>query len=119
MYDENEDERKGSNKVVLVNDKFTEGHVVEIKMKPTDMDPLQGFSTFAFVPGTRDHHAMAVRSVEEDCTGADELCKQRSYIMVFDILTGEVLMDEVKIDMTEKFEGIEFVNIHTPPPEWK
>ena len=116
MYDEVEDERKGSNRVVLVNEKFTEGSVVEIMMNPTDMDPLHGFSTFAFVPGTGDHHAMAIRSVEEDCTGADELCKQRSYIMVFDVLTGEVLMDEVKIDIAEKFEGIEFVNIHTTPP---
>lgn len=118
MYDEVEDERKGSNRVVLVNDKFTEGNVVQIKMKPSDMDPLHGFSTFAFVPGTQDHHAMAVRSVEEDCTGALEDCKQRSYVMVFNILTGEVLMDEVQINMAEKFEGIEFVNIYTPPPQW-
>ena len=118
MYDEVEDERKGSNRVVLVDDKFTQGDVVEIKMKKDDMDPLHGFSTFAFIPGTKDHHAMAVRSVEEDCTGAVEDCKQRSYIMVFDVLTGEVLMDEVQIDMAEKFEGLEFVNIYTPPPKW-
>lgn len=115
MYDEVEDERKGSNRVVLVNEKFTEGDVVEIKMKTTDMDPLHGFSTFAFVPGTNDRHALAVRSVEENCTGALEDCKQRSYLMVFDVLTGEVLMDEVEIDMAEKFEGIEFVNIYTHP----
>jgi soluble calcium-activated nucleotidase 1 len=114
-YDEVEDERKGSNKVVLVNDSFTEGTVVDIHMKPSDLDPLHGFSTFAFVPGTSDHHAMAVRSVEEDCTGPDELCKQRSYVMVFDVLTGEVLMDEVQIDLAEKFEGLEFVNIYTKP----
>jgi len=114
-YDEVQDERKGSNKVVLVNDSFTDGTVVDIKMKPSDLDPLHGFSTFAFVPGTADHHAMAVRSVEEDCTGPDELCKQRSYVMVFDVLTGEVLMDEVKIDLAEKFEGLEFVNIYTKP----
>ena len=110
-YDEVEDERKGSNRVVLVNENFTEGDVVEIKMKKPDLDPLHGFSTFAFVPGTSDHHALAMRSVEEDCTGALEDCKQRTYIMVFDILTGEVLMDEVQIEMAEKFEGIEFVNI--------
>lgn len=118
MYDEVDDEKKGSNRVVLVNDKFTEGEVVEIKMKPENMDPLHGFSTFAFVPGTNDHHAMAIRSVEEDCTGALEDCKQRSYLMVFDILTGEVLLDEVQIDIAEKFEGVEFVNIYTPPPKW-
>eukprot|EP00571_Detonula_confervacea_P002941 CAMPEP_0172311986 /NCGR_PEP_ID=MMETSP1058-20130122/16293_1 /TAXON_ID=83371 /ORGANISM="Detonula confervacea, Strain CCMP 353" /LENGTH=411 /DNA_ID=CAMNT_0013025321 /DNA_START=200 /DNA_END=1435 /DNA_ORIENTATION=- len=117
MYDEVEDEKKGSNRVVLVNENFTEGEVVEIKMKPENMDPLHGFSTFAFVPGTNDHHAMGVRSVEEDCTGALEDCKQRSYIIVFDVLTGEVLMDEVQIDIAEKFEGLEFVNIYTPPPK--
>lgn len=117
-YDEVEDEKKGSNRVVLVNEKFTDGEVVEIKMKKSDMDPLHGFSTFAFVPGTKDHHAMAVRSVEEDCTGALEDCKQRSYLMVFDVLTGEVLMDEVQIELAEKFEGLEFVNIYTPPPKW-
>jgi len=118
MYDEVEDERKGSTKVVMVNDKFTEGEVVDIKMIKKDMDPLHGFSTFAFVPGTGDQHAIAVRSVEEDCTGALEDCKQRSYITVFNVLTGEVLMDEVKIEMAEKFEGIEFVNVYTPPPKW-
>lgn len=118
MYDEVEDEKKGSNRVVLVNEKFTDGEVVEIKMKPDNMDPLHGFSTFAFVPGTKDHHAMAIRSVEEDCTGALEDCKQRSYIMVFDVLTGEVLLDEVQIDIAEKFEGIEFVNIYTAPPKY-
>ena len=118
-YDEDADERKGSNRVVLVNDKFTDGDVVEIKMKTSDMDPLHGFSTFAFVPGTKDQHAMAVRSVEEDCTGELEVCKQRSYIMVFNVLTGEVLMDEVKIELDEKFEGLEFVNIYTPPPNFQ
>lgn len=117
-YDEVEDERMGSNKVVLVNDSFTDGQVVEIKMKPENMDPLHGFSTFAFVPGTKDQHALAVRSVEENCTGAVEDCKQRSYLIVFDVLTGEVLMDEVQIQLAEKFEGIEFVNIYTPPPKW-
>lgn len=117
-YDENKDERMGSNRVVLVNDSFTSGEVVEINMKKSDMDPLHGFSTFALVPNTGDQHALAIRSVEEDCTGALEFCKQRSYIMVFNVLTGEVLMDEVQIEMAEKFEGIEFVNIATPPPKW-
>lgn len=117
-YDEVEDEKMGSNKVILVNDSFTDGKVVEINMKDSDRDPLHGFSTFAFVPGTKDQHALAVRSVEEDCTGPDELCKQRSYLMVFDVLTGEVLMDEIQIELAEKFEGIEFVNIYTPPPKW-
>eukprot|EP00550_Attheya_septentrionalis_P002722 CAMPEP_0198291746 /NCGR_PEP_ID=MMETSP1449-20131203/9172_1 /TAXON_ID=420275 /ORGANISM="Attheya septentrionalis, Strain CCMP2084" /LENGTH=429 /DNA_ID=CAMNT_0043990427 /DNA_START=313 /DNA_END=1602 /DNA_ORIENTATION=+ len=112
-YDENKDERKGSDKLVLVDEHFTDAQVVTIKMKK--VDPLHGFSTVAFVPGTNDHHAIAIRSVEEDCVGGEEsVCKQRSYFIVFDVLTGEVLMDEVHLDMDDKFEGIEFVDIYTP-----
>lgn len=111
-YDENTDERKGSNKLVLVDEKFTTSTVVEIKMK--EFDPLHGFSTVAFVPGSKDRHALAVRSVEEDCVGGEETCKQRSYFLVIDVLTGDVLMDEVKYPEDMKFEGVEFVDIYTP-----
>ncbi|KAI2502370.1 Apyrase [Fragilaria crotonensis] len=112
-YDENTDERKGSNKLVLIDDKFTTPEVVEIKIK--DFDPLHGFSTVAFVPGSKDRHALAIRSVEEDCVGAEDTCKQRSYFIVIDVLTGDVLMDEVKSpDDGLKFEGVEFVDIYTP-----
>ena len=114
-YDENEDERKGSNKLVLVDEKFTSAKVVDIAMAV--VDKLHGFSTIAFVPGTKDRHALAVRTVEEDCVGGDEnMCKQRSYFLVFDVTTGEVLMDEVKYsEEGMKFEGVEFVDIHTKP----
>ena len=70
MYDENLDEKMGSNKLLLVNDDFTESKLIEIEMK--QVDPLHGFSSFAFVPGTNDEHAIALRSVEEDCVGGDE-----------------------------------------------
>lgn len=115
-YDEDEDERKGSNKVVLVDENFKNAKVIDIKMK--EIDPLHGFSTVAFVPGTGDKHALAIRSVEEDCTGDLDKCKQRSYFMVLDVTTGEVLLDEVKYDLNVKFEGIEFVDIYAPEPIW-
>jgi soluble calcium-activated nucleotidase 1 len=114
MYDENKDERMGGNRLVLVDERFTSTTVVEIKMP--SIDPLKGFSTFAFVPGTGDRHALAVRSVEEDCVGGDDTtCKQRSYFMVFDVLTGEVLSEEVQAQDLVKFEGVEFVNMFTVP----
>ena len=114
QYNDVVDERKGSNKLLLVDEKFTTSKVVEITM--SDKDPLHGFSTFAFVPNTKDRHALAVRTVEEDCVGGEEnRCKQRSYFVIFDVLTGEVLMDEVKYTTDGlKFEGVEFVNIYTP-----
>lgn len=114
-YDENKDERMGSNKICIVNEAFTSAQVVEIPF--ATLDPLHGFSTFAFVPGTKDRHAIAVRTVEEDCVGGDEaVCKQRSYFVVFDVLTGQVLMDEQQYPEGMKFEGIEFVNLHTSEP---
>jgi len=113
-YDENLDERKGSNKLVLVDERFTKSTVIDINM--STIDPLHGFSTVAFIPGTKDRHAAAIRSVEEDCVGGEEdKCKQRSYMIVVDVLSGDVLMDEVRIDDGDnvKYEGLEFVDIYT------
>lgn len=116
-YDDVLDEKRGSNKVVLVDESFTSHEIVTVNMKSTD--GLHGFSSFAFVPGTGDKHVLALRSVEEDCAGDLELCKQRSYILIFDITTGEVLMDEILLDSQHKYEGVEFVNIYTVPPHAK
>ena len=114
-YDDEKDEKRGSNRVVLVNQDFTSAETVTVEMKSTD--GLHGFSSLAFVPGTKDQHAMALRSVEEDCAGDDlDVCKQRSYFVIFDVTTGKVLMDEVKLPLDMKFEGIEFVDINTVPP---
>ena len=48
--------------------------------------------------------------------GDDDVCKQRSYFVVFDTLTGDVLMDEVQHKVLMKFEGVEFVDAHVKPP---
>jgi len=114
-YNDVEDEKRGSNKIVIVDESFTDAKIVEVKMKEKSPG-LHGFSSFAFVPGTNDRHVIATRSVEEDCAGDDlDVCKQRSYIVIFDVITGDVLMDETKLDQDMKFEGIEFVNLFTRP----
>lgn len=114
VYDDVKDEKRGSNKVVIVDEDFKDATVVDVQM--TKKDGLHGFSSFAFVPGTKDRHAIALRSVEEGCAGDDlDVCKQRAYIVIFDIIDGEVLMEETKIEQNMKFEGIEFVNMFTRP----
>lgn len=114
-YDDVLDEKRGSNKVLLVDEKFTSHEIVTVKMKSND--GLHGFSSFAFVPGSGDKHILALRSVEEDCAGDDlDVCKQRSYFVIFDVTTGDVLMDEKLIDEPMKYEGVEFVNMYTIPP---
>jgi len=109
-YDDVKDELMGTNKFVIVDEDFSHGTVMDIKMK--EVDRLHGFSSAAFVPNSNERHVVALRSVEENCVGGiDTICKQRSYMMVFDVLTGDVLMDEVKFEQDIKFEGIEFVDI--------
>jgi len=116
MYNEFEDERMGSNKIVIVDEDFTTYKIVDIPFA-AQSDGLHGFSTVAFVPGTNDQHAMAVRSVEEDCVGGDDSkCKQRSYVTVFDVESGAVLMDEVQVGLNLKFEGLEFVDVSVADP---
>jgi soluble calcium-activated nucleotidase 1 len=114
-YDDVLDEKRGSNKVILVDEKFTSHQIVTVNME--SKDGLHGFSSFAFIPGTGDKHVLALRSVEEDCAGDLDLCKQRSYFVIFDVTTGEVLMDERKIEEDMKYEGVEFVNMYTIPPQ--
>mmetsp|Transcript_25940 Transcript_25940/g.39177 ORF Transcript_25940/g.39177 Transcript_25940/m.39177 type:complete len:410 (-) Transcript_25940:37-1266(-) len=113
-FNEEADERKGANVIVLVNPSFTDGKVVPIK-NTGDIDPLHGFSSIAFVPNTQEKHVLAVRTVEENCLEMTT-CQQRSYFMVLDLWTGDILMEEVEYHHATrdkiKFEGVEFVNLY-------
>lgn len=107
-YDDVKDEQKGSHYLVWVDDEFQKTMVVDIQIQ--NKDRLRGFSSVSFVPETEDRHALAVRSVEENCVDDEGVCLQRSYLIVFDTLTGEVLMDEKSIGDV-KYEGVEFVSV--------
>jgi soluble calcium-activated nucleotidase 1 len=116
-YSPKKDETRGSNKVLLVDEAFTTSTTVEIEFQTYKGDTLHGFSAFAFVPNTKDRHVLATRSVEEGCYTSDAMdCKFRTYFCVFDIVTGDLLMDEILYQKELKFEGIEFVDIFATPP---
>ncbi|XP_018006693.1 soluble calcium-activated nucleotidase 1 [Hyalella azteca] len=94
-YDEKTDERRGTNLMLTASEDFTRithatvGEVID----------THGFSSFKFVPNTRDEIILAVKSEEVDG-------RTSSYIMVFDI-KGRIIMPETKID-EHKYEGVEF-----------
>lgn len=113
-YDENQDELKGGHQLVLVDEFFTKAQVVDLKL--VSLDPLKGFSTFAFVPNSSDQHVLAIRSVEENCVEFTPQCQQRSYFLVLDIATGEQLSNEVQYEKNVKYEGVEFVDLNAIPP---
>lgn len=114
FYNDVKDERRGGDKLVMVDEHFRKASVVTINME--SKDPLKGFSSFAFIPGTKDKHAIAIRSVEEGCADDNDECKQRSYCLIFDVISGEVLSPEVEFPDKMKFEGIEMVKMDVVPP---
>ncbi|KAH3872186.1 soluble calcium-activated nucleotidase 1-like [Dreissena polymorpha] len=95
-YEESADEHRASNLMFTASEDFQDIEVSSVGK----LNPTHGFSSFKFVPGTKDSVLVALKS-EEDGS------KKASYIMVFDI-KGNIILDETKIG-DKKFEGIEFV----------
>ena len=97
-YDENEDERRGSNTVIFASEDFSKIEVKHI----TPLTPTRGFSDFKFLPGSKDQIIVALKSEENE-----EAQTQNTYITVFDV-NGKILMEETEIPGMMKFEGLEF-----------
>ncbi len=69
-YDENEDERKGANTVMLANEAFTSFQSFNVgKLTPT-----RGFSTAKFVPGSQEQVVLAIKSEEIAATMEQHSC---------------------------------------------
>lgn len=64
-YDEELDEKMGSNKIVIADETFEKLEVREVGK----ITPERGFSSFKFLPGSRDSIILALKSVEEAATG--------------------------------------------------
>ena len=97
-YDEKEDEKRGSNVVILASENFETIEVRHI----TPLTPTRGLSEFKFLPNSNDEIIVALKSEENE-----EKQTQTTYITVFD-LDGHILMEESEIPGNHKFEGLEF-----------
>lgn len=95
-YEETADERRATNLLLSCPADFS-----YIKLRQVGpLNPTHGFSSFKFVPGTKDQVIVALKS-EEDAG------KIATYIIAF-TLDGRVLMPETKIGDV-KYEGLEFI----------
>jgi len=65
-----------------------------------DIIPTHGFSSFKWIPGTKDTLVVALKS--EEIEG-----KTATYLMVF-TTDGHILLPELKVG-DHKYEGIEFL----------
>jgi soluble calcium-activated nucleotidase 1 len=99
-YDDVKDEKMGSNTIIIANEDFSE---IELK-HITPITPTRGFSTFKFVPNTKDNVIVALKSEESEALGT-----QTSHITVFD-LDGNILLPETEIPGGYKYEGLEFID---------
>jgi len=96
-YDEKLDEKKGSNLALIVDEDFSKIKQVTVGTQI----PSHGFSSFKFIP-YRENEVVALKSVED----GENI---KSFMTVFDVLTGEVLMDEIEVSTNTKFEGVEIL----------
>jgi soluble calcium-activated nucleotidase 1 len=99
-YNDELDEKRGSNKVVIASEDFSSIEVLSVGK----ITPLRGFSSFKFVPRTGDSVIVAIKSVEVE---ADQT--QTSFLTVFDI-QGNVLLDETELPGGHKYEGVAFAH---------
>lgn len=96
-YDDVVDENRGTNVLISCKADFTDLKVVYVG----DLVQTHGFSSFKFVPGTNDDVALALKTKEVEGN-------IQSYIIVFNVNTGDVLMSEQFV-ANDKFEGVEFI----------
>jgi soluble calcium-activated nucleotidase 1 len=97
-YDEDLDEKRGTNLLITADVDFKNVIYKEIGQ----VIPVRGYSSFKFVPGTNNRLIIALKSEEEDG-------KTRTYVTLFDKLEGIILVKDQLISKSLKYEGIEFV----------
>ncbi|KAI1724224.1 apyrase domain-containing protein [Ditylenchus destructor] len=91
-YSETEDEFRGSNVLLVADSLFSRVEAKEIGEKG---DGSRGFSAFQFLPGSNDDIIDGVAIA--------------SYLVVFSLSSGKVLLPEHALNGAYKFEGIVFV----------
>lgn len=96
-YDEVLDEQRATNLMIDADYEFT--NVAHKNVG--EIIPTRGYSSFKFVPGTKETILIALKTEEDQG-------QTRSFMTVLDI-SGNVLVEDIQISSSLKYEGIEFV----------
>jgi soluble calcium-activated nucleotidase 1 len=103
QYNEDEDERKGHNTIVVCSHDFSE--IRSFTVGPRT--PERGFASAKFLPGSRDSVLVVLKSEEFAATGV-----QKTFLAVYGMEGGGAdagwreLMAETELPVEAKFEGI-------------
>ncbi|XP_078042002.1 apyrase [Augochlora pura] len=96
QYDGTKDEKMSCNVLLQTDENFTNVKVTKI----SNFVPIRGFSSFKFLPGSKDMIIVALKTEEY-------LGKTATYITAFTI-AGAMIMQDTRIE-DKKFEGLEFI----------
>uniref|UniRef100_A0AC34FAJ5 Apyrase n=1 Tax=Panagrolaimus sp. ES5 TaxID=591445 RepID=A0AC34FAJ5_9BILA len=99
-YTEATDEFAGTDLLLIADENFNH---VEVKHIGSKGSGYRGFAAFSFVPGSSDNLIAAIKSEEKDGMPV------ASYLTVFRLSDGHVLLDEEPLKGAHKFEGIAFI----------
>lgn len=99
-YTEAADEFRGTDLLLIADENFNK---IEVHHVGDKGNGARGFSAFQFIPNTNDDLIVALKSEEKDGIPVG------SYITVFRVSDGHVLLEEQKLKGEHKFEGIAFV----------
>nr|AGT96431.1 salivary apyrase [Phlebotomus orientalis] len=91
------EENTGCNQIITANENFSD--VKAINIDRAAVDPASGFSSFKFIPNTRNNDIFAIKTIERNGQTA-------TYGTVIDI-NGKTLLPDKRI-LDDKYEGIAF-----------
>nr|CCK33660.1 37.3 kDa salivary protein SP01B [Phlebotomus perniciosus] len=91
------EEYTGCNQIITANENFNDVRVIHINRAAAD--PASGFSSFKFIPNTRNNDIFAIKTIERNG-------KTATYGTVIDI-NGKTLLPDQRI-LDDKYEGIAF-----------
>lgn len=107
-FDPRKNEQRGSNMIIIASEDFKNISALQINGLK-DSTGLKGFSSAKFVPGTNDCVIAAIRTIEtEGNVSSGKGRETASFISVFELKTGKILLAEEKIS-SKKFEGLVFL----------
>jgi len=98
QYDDVADEERGTNILFQCSENFENIKVTRIGRLE---DTKKGFSSFKFIPGTRDQVIVALKTFEYKD-------KTKSFMTAFTI-DGKVILDDLLVSEAYKYEGVEFL----------
>uniref|UniRef100_A0A7E4UM52 Soluble calcium-activated nucleotidase 1 n=1 Tax=Panagrellus redivivus TaxID=6233 RepID=A0A7E4UM52_PANRE len=100
QYTEATDEFAGTDLLLIADEAFNN---VEVHHVGDKGNGARGFSAFAFVPGSNDDLIIALKSEEKDGNPV------ASYVTLFRVSDGHVLLNEEPLHGEYKFEGVAFI----------